>query len=108
MSIKAHSPETKLSGKKINEMPMFLTATSGDTEGEIDLVWEPVPKAHTYIIQKCGDVNKPVKWVHEDIVTKSSYTVTKLKSKHIFWFRVASVGPEGQSSWSEPIKKKAP
>lgn len=108
MSVKTQSQKSKQPAKIKEELQMFLTATSGDTEGEIDLSWEPVAKAHTYIVQKSSDVNKPSKWVHEDIVTKSSYTVTKLKSKHIYWFRVASVGPEGQSSWSESIKKKAP
>ena len=88
--------------------PLSLTATSGDIEGEIDLAWEPVSGAHTYIIQKSSDVKEPVKWVFEDVVTRSSYTITKLKSKHIYWFRVAAVGASGQSNWSNSVQKKAP
>lgn len=106
-SIISHS--VKIPEKGINELqPINLTATSGDSEGEIDLTWEPVTGSHTYLIQKSSDIHKPVKWVHEDIVTKSSYTITKLKSKHKYWFRVAAVTSKGQSTWSVPVFKKAP
>jgi hypothetical protein len=88
--------------------PLSLCATSGDIDGEIDLVWEPVPNANTYIIQKCSGSVKPVHWVNLDIVAKSSYTVSRLKSKHQYRFRVAAVGPSGQSEWSCPVQKKAP
>ena len=88
--------------------PQSLTATSGDSDGEIDLAWEPVEGANTYVIQRCSEFKKPVRWINEDIVSKSSYTVTKLKSGHTYWFRVAAVGRKGQSPWSEPVLKKAP
>jgi len=88
--------------------PLSLTATSGDSEGEIDLVWEPVEKAHTYVVQKCRDSKGPAKWINEDIVNKSSYTVSKLKSLRKYRFRVAAVGRKGQGPWSEPVQKKAP
>ncbi len=88
--------------------PFSLNATSGDTEGEIDLNWEPVKGANTYLIQKSSDLQKPLKWVSEDIVAKSSYTVTKLKSKHTYWFRIAAVGRKGQGPWSNLVQKKAP
>jgi hypothetical protein len=88
--------------------PGSLNATSGDTEGEIDLIWEPVKGADTYLIQKSSDPKNPLKWIHEDIVAKSSYTVTKLRSRHKYWFRVAAVGRKGQGPWSEPVQKKAP
>ncbi len=95
-------------GEDLMSFPLSLTATSGDTEGEIDLVWEPVEKAHTYVVQKCKDSKGPVKWMNEDIVTKSSYTVSKLKSSRKYWFRVAAVGCNGQGPWSEPVQKKVP
>lgn len=88
--------------------PVSLNATSGDTEGEIDLNWEPVKGANTYLIQKSTDSGRPVKWTNEDIVAKSSYTVTKLRCRHQYWFRVAAIGRKGQGSWSEPVWKKAP
>lgn len=94
--------------KALIPCPSFLTATSGDTAGEIDLVWEPVEKAYTYVVQKCKDSKGPVKWKNEDIVTKSSYTVSKLKSSQKYRFRVAAVGSKGQGPWSTPVQKKAP
>ena len=88
--------------------PLSLNATSGDIEGDIDLVWEPVTGAYTYVVQMSSDYKTPVKWINKDIVSRSSYTVPKLKSKHKYWFRVAAVGSKGQSLWSDPVWKKAP
>ena len=96
--------------KKRSAIPstLFLAATSGDGKGEIDLVWEPVVKAHIYIIQKSSGSLKPVNWKDEDIITKSSYTVSKLISGHKYWFRVAAVDSQGQGPWSKAVQKKAP
>lgn len=88
--------------------PLFLSATPGDSEGEIKLAWEPVKKAHTYVVQKSKGSESPSKWMNEDIVTKSNCTVTKLKSRHQYWFRVAAVGLRGQGSWSKFVHRKAP
>jgi hypothetical protein len=88
--------------------PKSLTATSGDNEGEIDLVWEPVKKAHTYVVQKCRSSKSHNRWENEDIVAKSSYTVTNLKRGQKYLFRVAAIGQKGQGAWSEPVQKKAP
>lgn len=87
---------------------LFLTATSGDTEGEIDLSWEPAKGASTYLVQKSSESKDPARWVNEDIVARSSYTVTKLKSGRKYWFRVAAVGQKGESCWSNFVQKKAP
>ena len=88
--------------------PLALSATSGDIDGEIDLIWEPVSNANTYIIQKCSSSVKPLHWLNLDIVAKSSYTVSRLKSNHLYRFRVAAVSHSGQSEWSRPVQKKAP
>lgn len=92
----------------VNPAPLSLSATSGDIEGEIDLIWEPVSNANTYIIQKCSGSVEHMHWVNLDIVTKSSYTVSRLKSRHVYRFRVAAVTGSGRSLWSNPVKKKAP
>jgi hypothetical protein len=96
------------SNENITQPHLLLTATSGDLKGEIDLSWEPVTKANTYILQKCSSAYKPLKWKYEDIVTRSSYTVTNLKSNHWYWFRVGVITSEGRTNWSMPVKKKAP
>jgi hypothetical protein len=88
--------------------PLFLAATSGDGEGEIDLAWEPVKTADVYVIQKSSGALKPTKWKYEDIVTESSYTVSELKSGRKYWFRVAAVCSEKRGLWSNIVRKKTP
>jgi hypothetical protein len=95
--------------RKNNISPLlYLTATSGDDEGEIDLVWEPLKTADVYLIQKSTGSLKPTKWRFEDIVTESSYTVSKLKSGLNYWFRVAAVRSKTKGQWSNHVCKKAP
>ncbi len=88
--------------------PVLLAATSGDIDGEIDLVWEPVDGSSSYVVQVSRSRIKPSGWIQEDVVTKSSYTVSKLKSGYQYWFRVSAVTSKGQGPWSEPVSKKAP
>ncbi len=85
-----------------------LAAAAGDLDGEVNLLWEPVRGARTYVIQKSHDSGNPSRWMQEDIVTKSSCTISKLKSGRKYWFRVAAIGSNGQGPWSEPVQKKAP
>jgi hypothetical protein len=88
--------------------PESVSATSGDSGGEIDLAWEPVRGAKAYIVQRSIKSSEPGRWIQEDIITKSSYTLSKLKSGQKYWFRVACVSSSGQGPWSEPVQKKAP
>lgn len=108
MDDKRNNKEKKLSGRKNINVPLGLTATTGDLDGEIDLVWEPVNGANAYIIQVNRSLNRPGGWVQEDVVTRSSHTISKLKSGTTYSFRIAAAGSRGQSSWSEPVIKKAP
>ena len=87
------------------DSPKSVSAVSGNLNGEIDLIWEPVEGAKNYIIQKSSGKNR---WIHEDITSRSGCTVSKLKSGHKYIFRIAAVGPNGQSYWSETVEKKAP
>ncbi len=88
--------------------PLLLAATSGDMDGEVDLVWEPVNESSSYVVQVSRSRIKPSDWIQEDVVTRSSYTVSKLKSGYQYWFRVSAVTSKGQGPWSEPVSKKAP
>ena len=101
---------TSSDNSKIEKKSSFLAlaAASGDMNGEVNLLWEPVSGARTYVIQKSLDSNNPTRWIQEDIITKSWYTVSKLKSGRKYWFRVAAIGSKGQGPWSEPVQKKAP
>jgi hypothetical protein len=88
--------------------PENLTATAGDLDGEIDLIWEPVEKANSYIIQCSRSDKGPGEWIQEDVVSKSSHTVSRLKSGRNYWFRVAAAGSKGQGLWCKPVNKKVP
>ncbi len=112
--------ESKISGNKIYrtkkvphntgkfKTPLPLTAACGDMEGEINLLWEPVAGAKAYVVQLSRGLKEPVRWKQEDVITKCSYTVSKLKSGINYWFRVAAAGYSGQGCWSKEVQKKAP
>lgn len=109
MAIKMYHSKRKTPTVEISvTCPRSLSATSGDVKGEIDLAWEPVAGAYTYVIQKCKDSKVNLKWINEDIVAKSSYTVSNLRSGLVYRFRVAAVGTQGQGKWSKSVQKKVP
>lgn len=86
--------------------PISIYATTGDLNGEIDLVWEPVKGASNYIIQYSPGTQKQSSWRYLDVVTKSSHTLTNLKHGKNYKFRVAAVSSKGQGTWSKPVIKK--
>lgn len=88
------------------EVPQALSATAGDMDGEIDLNWEPVSSAKSYIIEQSND--PPGTWSQAGVVTKSKHSIQSLTSGQKYWFRVAAVGSAGQSGWSDPATRIAP
>lgn len=85
-----------------------LHAVSGDNEGEIDLIWQPVKNAASYVIQVSQFQNNKIskdKWKHADIVTRSKYTIAGLKSGKQYKFRIAAITSIGQHSWSDPVSQ---
>jgi len=90
------------------EQPQALTATAGDRDGEIDLSWDPVSGARSYVIEQSGDPATPTTWAHAGVGTRSSFTASSLASGTRYWFRVAAVNSNGQSGWSDPAMKIAP
>jgi hypothetical protein len=89
-------------------MPSSLTATAGDKEGEIDLSWDRVTGAKSYVVDMCPEPITPANWKQVTISTKSGYTVTGLTSGMKYWFRVCGIGSAGQGPWSDPATKYAP
>lgn len=89
-------------------MVKALSATIGDTPGEIDLQWDAVRDARSYIVQFCLITNsaKEEDWKHIDIVTESCCTVSGLKKGKIAGFRVALISDNGQSKWCRKVYKK--
>lgn len=90
------------------EAPQALSAAAGDHDGEIDLTWDAVAGAKSYVIEKSSDLAATANWVHSGVSTRSNFTVNGLTSGTRFWFRVAAVNNSGQSGWSDPAVKIAP
>lgn len=88
--------------------PANLSPTEGDHEAEIDLSWNRVKGARSYIIQHSADPPTDTSWTQIQVVTTSSATISGLTRGAKHWFRVAAVGPNGQSGWSDPATKIAP
>lgn len=88
--------------------PQGLTATAGDHDGEIDLHWDRVNGARSYLIQRSTDPTAADSWQQVAVSTRSSVTIEGLTSGTKYWFRVASIGSQGQSGWSNPVARIAP
>lgn len=86
-----------------------LSAAKGTSKGEINLQWDSVENAVSYIIEIANTSHsKDIKWKVLDIISESRYTVRSLRSNKDYYFRVAYVNVEGQSELSRKIIKKAP
>lgn len=88
--------------------PQALSATAGDHDGTMDLSWDPVLEAASYVIEKSPDPPTATSWAHLGVSTRSSFTVPGLQSGARIWFRVAAVNASGQSPWSDPATKIVP
>lgn len=97
-----------LKEKTVNSPPEIISAAEGDKKGEIHLIWDSCSKAHSYLLQKCTSLKKPFKWKYEDVINTNNYTVTGLRSNKNYIFRMAAIYKDGKSSWSMPVKKRAP
>ena len=100
--------QVKIQRKTKAPPPSLIFVASGDSKGEINLLWEPVRNANSYVIQRSRWRKGALRWHYVDIIDKSSYTDTNLKSGIKYCFRVASITSKGQSLWSTQIQKKAP
>jgi len=88
--------------------PGALSATAGDHDGTMDLSWDPVVEAASYLIEMSPDPATATSWKHQGVSTKSTFAVTGLQSGSRVWFRVAAVNANGQSPWSDPATKIVP
>ena len=89
-------------------VPQALSASAGEHEGEINLVWKAVPNARSYTIEVSQDPATAASWTHVGIATSASKLIANLTSGKRYWFRVAAVSAGGQSGWSEHATKVVP
>jgi hypothetical protein len=98
-------------GKATSEaptQPQALAPREGAHEGEIDLTWDVVRIAKSYVIERSDDPVTGKSWSHIGVSTRANFTVKGLTSGTRYWFRVAAVNNNGQSGWSDPATKIAP
>jgi len=81
-----------------------INAAKGDISGEVDLNWDAINQADSYVIE-CRELNGKSKWNLVDITDESKYTVKGLKKKKAYLFRVAAVDSQKQGPWSEQVEK---
>jgi hypothetical protein len=87
--------------------PGDLRASIGDDAGEIDLSWDPVYGANSYVIESKVH-NAPGDWAVVKTVSQSKYTVAGLTSGTFYAFRVRALGPKGEGPWSDEAVKISP
>ena len=87
------------------EAPLNINGKAGEHEGEVSLVWDPVPGAKAYNIQVSRD--SMTGWTYCGSSTKRRTVIGGLESGAKCYFRVASIGQQGQSGWSDPGIGKA-
>jgi len=87
--------------------PETLTATTGNHEGEIELSWDAVRNARSYVVERTTDPQTGP-WTQAGVSPRSSLIVEGLDSGKRYYFRVAAVTLNGQSPWSNHAVKVAP
>ena len=92
----------------IGEMPApaNLRAAMGDGAGEIDLQWDAIYGAVSYVIE-CREYNPATGWSQIKLIKQSKFTVTGLTSGKTYAFRVRALGPKGEGPWSDEAVKMA-
>lgn len=88
--------------------PETLTATTGNHEGEIELSWDAVRGARSYVVERTTDPQAAAGWTQAGVSPRSSLIVEGLDSGTRYYFRVAAVTLNGQSPWSNHAVKVAP
>jgi len=87
---------------------MNLSITSGDSAGELDLQWDPIPGAKSYEVQLSPDPVTATSWSGQPSPTKSKTAIFGLTSGARMWARVRAVNPAGQGAWSDVATKIVP
>ena len=87
-----------------------LSITAGDSEGRVDLHWDPVRGNKGYEIQMSTDPNVLTSWQLIDTSSASRLSLMGLTSGQKVWFRVRARAPKkaNDGAWSDPATKVVP
>ena len=87
--------------------PANLRATMSEMEGEIDLQWDTVHGASSYIVE-CKEHDTPQPWHQVKVIKQSRCASTGHTPGKIYAFRVRALGPQGEGPWSDEAVKMSP
>ncbi len=86
--------------------PGNLVATPSAMEGGIDLTWERVTGARSYLVE-CKLNSDSAEWEMVKLVTASKLAVRGLVPGTEYVFRVRAIGAAGPSPWSDIAVRRA-
>jgi hypothetical protein len=84
--------------------PINLRLNKISVEGEVNLKWNPIKNAKSYMIQSTSTPQVETSWDTFAVSTKASHKANNLESQSIIWFRIAALGAKGISAFSDPFK----
>ncbi len=87
--------------------PGNLRASMSEMEGQIDLVWDAVHGASSYIVD-CKEHDTPQSWQQVKVVKQVRCASTDHTPGKIYAFRVRALGPQGEGPWSDEAVKMSP
>lgn len=89
-------------------VPVNLLVEEGTHAGQVLAKWQSVDGARSYAVETSLDSPTATSWTHAGVAPKAKHTINNLISGTRYWVRVAAVGTNGQSGWSDPATKIAP
>ena len=89
------------------DAPRDLRAEMGKNTGTIDLRWQRVRGATSYIVE-CMEHAPGNTWAPYKTITRASLLVTGLVSGKTYAFRVRALGTMGEGPWSDEAVRMAP
>lgn len=110
VKIQSAGMDVRSEGAPIGDLPApgNLTGSEGDHDGEVDLHWNRVKGAKSYVLQFTTTPTVAGSWANGPVSSKSKATVTGLNSATKYYFRVAAIGAAGQGAYSEIATQVAP
>jgi hypothetical protein len=81
---------------------MNLRLTHGDQEGWVDVAWNRIKSARSYMVELSADPLGPNTWQPNQIAPRSTCTIKGLTLGAKVWVRVRAVGGESPGLWSDP------